>query len=226
MRPVDKGLSPREYSAYPDACDDLANRIGRYCSYCEMPIWNMPEVEHVVPLAKGGAELDWKNFLLSCKYCNTRKGDRNCGREGYLWPDRDNTFRAFEYFPGKGVESCGDLPESLRSLAAATIALIGLDWSPGSGFSRIGGKRRWESRDEAWLVAALSRDDWRKVPTREMACQIALTVKGHGHFSIWMKVFCDVPEVRREIIRQYPGTAAACFDPGTTNSVPRPGGAL
>ncbi len=55
MRPVDKGTSPKTYTNYQDARDDLADRIEWVCSYCEMGVKNMINVEHVVPLAKGGS---------------------------------------------------------------------------------------------------------------------------------------------------------------------------
>ncbi len=48
MRPVDKGIASTKYSNYSDARHDLANVIGYYCSYCEMPVKNMIEVEHVI----------------------------------------------------------------------------------------------------------------------------------------------------------------------------------
>lgn len=76
MRPVDKGGAPQEYTQYKDAEKDLEARLGAYCSFCEMTINHAPEVEHKEAKAKGGAELEWENLLLSCKYCNTRKGTR------------------------------------------------------------------------------------------------------------------------------------------------------
>lgn len=75
MRPVDKGAAPqKEYKQYKDAEPDLEERIGAYCSFCEMSINHVPEVEHKEAKACGGEELAWDNLLLSCKYCNTRKG--------------------------------------------------------------------------------------------------------------------------------------------------------
>lgn len=39
MRPVDKGIaSQKEYMQYKDAGPDLEERIGAYCSFCEMSI--------------------------------------------------------------------------------------------------------------------------------------------------------------------------------------------
>ena len=75
MRPVDKGNAPRtDYKKYQDAESDLEKRLGPYCSFCEMCINHVPEVEHLEAKSEGGKELDWENLLLSCKYCNTRKG--------------------------------------------------------------------------------------------------------------------------------------------------------
>lgn len=59
MRPVNKGKSPSvNFSRYRDAEPYLEKRLGRYCSYCEMPIFNAPEVEHIESRSRGGAECD------------------------------------------------------------------------------------------------------------------------------------------------------------------------
>ena len=100
MRPVDKGAAPqKEYKQYKDAEPDLEERIGAYCSFCEMSINHVPEVEHKEAKACGGEELAWDNLLLSCKYCNTRKGTHvgKGDKDKYLWPDEDDTFHAYLY---------------------------------------------------------------------------------------------------------------------------------
>ena len=100
MRPVDKGVAPqKEYKQYKDAEPDLEERIGAYCSFCEMSINHVPEVEHKEAKACGGEELAWDNLLLSCKYCNTRKGTQvgKGDKDKYLWPDEDDTFHAYLY---------------------------------------------------------------------------------------------------------------------------------
>ena len=44
MRPVDKGAAPqKEYKQYKDAEPDLEERIGAYCSFCEMSINHVAE---------------------------------------------------------------------------------------------------------------------------------------------------------------------------------------
>ncbi|MCI8672936.1 MAG: hypothetical protein HFI89_05540 [Lachnospiraceae bacterium] len=49
----------------------------------------MPEIEHKEAKSQGGDILLWENFLLSCKYCNTRKGVivKKGDLHQYLWPD-------------------------------------------------------------------------------------------------------------------------------------------
>ena len=47
MRPVDKGEKPDTYySEYGDVKEELIKRIGAFCSFCELPIRHVPEVEH------------------------------------------------------------------------------------------------------------------------------------------------------------------------------------
>lgn len=103
MRPVNKGKSPyQKIKGYEEATPYLGKRLGFYCSYCEMPIKNVPEVEHFIAKSQGGSETDWENLLLGCKYCNTRKKDKVTLQEAgeYLRPDCDNTALAYSYEHG------------------------------------------------------------------------------------------------------------------------------
>ena len=43
-----------------------------------------------------------------------------------------------------------------------------------------------------------------------------------GYWSVWMKVFSSYPEVKRELVNQFKGTAADCFDKDC-NPLPRNG---
>lgn len=203
MRPVVKGSAPRSYSHWGQARNDLANQIGWYCSYCEMGVSNMIEVEHIVPRNHGGPELDWENFLLSCKYCNTVKSSNNLARDGYIWPDRDNTDLAFVYSELNVIEPKNN---GIRREGRATIDLTGLDRGPNGLNLPTDADSRWIFRIQAWLVAKLSRENWNKRPSPEMADQIAKTAIGTGFFSIWMKIFEDTPQVQSEIKNQFPNT--------------------
>jgi uncharacterized protein (TIGR02646 family) len=203
MRAVDKGSSNKTYSRYQEARNDLAERIGWYCAYCEMAVTNMIEVEHVIPVKKGGSEYDWDNFLLSCKYCNTVKGDRNDSREGYIWPDRDNSDLAFNYLQTGGITARNS---AVKNEAEATIELMGLDRNPGMPNEPTKADSRWMFRLQSWLVARLSYNNWIESPGLEMANQIALTAKGMGFYSIWAQVFKNEAEVLKEIRQAITGT--------------------
>jgi hypothetical protein len=55
----------------------VAERAGHRCEYCHAPeaIFNVPfEVDHIVPLAKGGLE-ESANWALAYRACNLRKSD-------------------------------------------------------------------------------------------------------------------------------------------------------
>lgn len=59
-------------------------RDGWHCSYCRVStprelsgsyLPNAPELDHIVPISKGGAHL-YSNVCLSCRYCNQKKGNK------------------------------------------------------------------------------------------------------------------------------------------------------
>jgi len=49
---------------------------GYVCAYCGQ---DADQVDHIVPISKGGDPLAWENLTASCKSCNTSKGDRAQG---------------------------------------------------------------------------------------------------------------------------------------------------
>jgi HNH endonuclease len=59
----------------------VADRASHQCEYCHAPelIFNFPfEVEHIVPLSRGGEDTE-SNLALACRSCNLRKGTRISG---------------------------------------------------------------------------------------------------------------------------------------------------
>lgn len=46
---------------------------GGLCAYCETPLNNGYDVDHMIPLVRGGCN-DWTNLALACATCNRRKG--------------------------------------------------------------------------------------------------------------------------------------------------------
>ena len=189
MRPIDRGNSTQVYLSHGDARHDLAGVLGYYCSYCEMNVWNMIEVEHIIPVNQGGNSLSWNNFLLSCRYCNGIKSDNNISRIGYLWVDVDNTDLAFQYSIQNVIEPIPTLPLHIKTLAENTIQLTGLDRIPSGANEPTEADTRWRSRKESWDEAIGSLNRWRQAPILEMAKQIAVTSVTSGHYSIWKEVF-------------------------------------
>jgi hypothetical protein len=216
MRCVEKGPAPQAYTHYKDARNDLGTRIGWYCSYCEMPVWNMIEIEHVHPIVNGGDELFWGNFLLCCRYCNGIKSNNNLSRMGYLWPDTDNTIVAFEYSEYEIIEPAFHLPPSIHAIAVATIDLMGLNRAPHSGNEPTDADSRWIARLNALGVIEESFQDWMDCPTAQFARQIARTASGHGFYSFWMKRFSDYPIVLEAINTAFPNTYIPAYDPDGT----------
>lgn len=212
MRPVDKGAAPKKiYNKYQDAQRDLIERLGAYCSYCELPIQNAPEVEHKEAKAKGGEVLQWENFLLSCKYCNTRKNDKVAAgeKEKYFWPDEDNTMKLFDYTGGQVVLNDKFLDSSsneTREKAEALLQLLHLDNIP----TPKQRDRRYEERLGAWFMAQKYRKDWdlheTSVDLSKFSDCIGDIAKLAGFFTLWIQVFCDCPQVCQAIVDKFPGT--------------------
>jgi uncharacterized protein (TIGR02646 family) len=122
MRPVERGMSPQAFSNYRDAYPYLVERMGDYCSYCERQIETHLAVEHVQPKDPVPALVNsWTNFLLGCVHCNSCKGATQVSVMDYLWPDTDNTLRAFEYGPGGSISSNPTLVPAIRAKADAMI---------------------------------------------------------------------------------------------------------
>ena len=203
MRPIDKGIAPHNYSNYSDARHDLANRIGYYCSYCEMKVYNSIEVEHVLPVNQQGNPIDWNNFLLSCKYCNTIKSDHNPNLSDYFWPDRDNTDLVFDYEENTSVQPKQNLNQLFTVKVKATINLMGLSRYPGGAAQPTEADTRWRSKKEVWDTAKFSLSNWTNAPIPELANSIALCALSSGHYSIWMKVFENEQLVLDEIDKKY-----------------------
>ncbi len=218
MRPVvkDDGAG-RVYSEYQDALDDLAEQIGLYCSYCEMPIMNAPEVEHVQPKSlEPQLALEWSNFLLGCKSCNSTKGNKQVNLDEIAFPDTDNTFRGLTY-NGDRVAVTAHLTAIESSVMKRVVELVKLHRHPAEPRSEDRPSprdRRFKWRGQAWLKASKllevyleNRDDAviRQLITDEIA-------PATGFFSVWMTVFREHPSMLRRFIDAFPGTAKDCFD--------------
>ena len=217
MRPVNRGPvpthhngEPKRYTEYGLARRDLIQRLGEFCSYCEMELDTSLAVEHIQPKEhRPHLELEWQNFLLACTNCNSTKDQRNPELTDILWPHQDNTFAALTYDEEGVVKPAPHLSPTQQAVAAATIALTGLakviDQQNASD-------RRWQNRRKAWHIAQESKQDLAEYDSEPMRRQIIRTVKSKGYWSIWMTVFADDADTRNRLIRALPGTATDCFD--------------
>jgi uncharacterized protein (TIGR02646 family) len=229
MRPVQRGTAPRAYERYQDAIGDLEERLGNYCSYCERRLPVSLAVEHVTPKSVvPGLEREWTNFLLGCTNCNSVKGATETNTADWLWPDRDNTFRAFRYRAGGFVEVIPGLATELTERALRLLNLIGLDrhrLAP-AGHRPAPRDKRWKDREQVWALAEDQKFKLAQFPenVRPLArCLILDAAAGYGFFSVWMTVFAEDRDIRLGLIVRMAGTAPDCFDADGL-AVARPGG--
>ncbi|HRI70045.1 MAG TPA: HNH endonuclease [Polyangium sp.] len=198
--------------------DILLGHWGKYCSYCELPIVNQPGVDHVIPQGRFPEYRDlWENHHLSCSHCNSRKGAQlptPDAVDDFLWPTRDNTALAFKYvnvFPE--VADC--LTNEQQEMARRLHNLLKLDAT---------GDVREEERRQAYVTAI----HWRSqlATAKDPKClrdAVVDIARLSGFFSIWMEVFSNDKEMRKQLIAAFPGTAKDCFN-ADAEPVPRPNG--
>ena len=224
MRPVNRGPIPTDasgneinYTNYQYAREKLIERLGEICSYCEMHLDSSLHVEHVKPKKPEGSgdiipehELDWHNFLLACVNCNSTKSNKNVVLDDYFWPDRDNTFRAFNYSEGGIIKASDALSAELKDKANATIKLTGLDKHPLN--APKASDRRWKNCREVWDIAIRAKERLSRNDNDDFREQIVDTMTGHAYWSIWMTVFQDDSDMLQRFIKALAGTAEDCFD--------------
>jgi hypothetical protein len=230
MRPIRRGSSPRsgDFSNYADALPDLVSRMGPYCSYCERLIPAQLAVEHIQPKglpAYQGLIGRWENFLLACVNCNSTKKDKDVVLSDVLLPDRDNTFAAYLYDAGGGLQVSPGLSLIEQKRALATLALVGLQRPGGSvvdANGRLIALDRMSQRLEVWLKAQYARDEL--LPLRPgdavVINALVLLAQSTGFFSVWMEVFRDDPAICARLIDAFAGTRdSGCFDSQTAAPV-------
>lgn len=227
MRPVEKGTPPvPAYAAYADAIGDLEVRLGRYCSYCERRLETHLAVEHVQPKSLvPAAALEWSNFLLACINCNSCKADEPIYLPDYLWPDLDNTLRAFRYKVGGIVEVDTSILPSLQIKATELMRLVGLDRVPGTSTPPTSNDGRWNRRREVWLKATKAQQRLVLADSIGLREQIAETAQESGIFSIWWEVFAGDVDMRQRLRLAFAGTCPNSFD-ANGSLQGRPGGQL
>ncbi len=225
MRPVERGEQPTDdtgkpirFMKYQEASPYLKERLGRYCSYCEMHLPAGLHVEHIQPKYHHPQQkLDWNNFLLACVHCNSAKGNTNIIATEYYWPDQDNTFLAFEYGEEGSIRPNPKLTPEQQRLALKSLALFNL-----SQKTCPEKDPRLLQRREAWEIAKEAYTDLQNGATIRTVKRLA---QAKGFWSVWITVFQDNPEMLNLFIQAFPGTCQQCFDE-SGQAVKRFGGAI
>jgi uncharacterized protein (TIGR02646 family) len=231
MRPVERGSVPIDpttgvqisFKKYGDAKPELLQRIGKYCSYCEKPLTQLIDVEHILPKTHfPQLKTNWHNFLISCRVCNDIKGHSKIKRKDFYWTDVDNTFRILEFHLSSGAISVNhSLSITEQVIAKNTIGLLGLDRKPGHpDYKARSADKRWQERLTTLGIAQEALRDLQNNDISQMRNQIVRTAQGQGFWSIWMTVFQNDSDMLNRFIDAFPGTCRSCFDE-RGQSVPR-----
>lgn len=236
MRPVKRGIVPIDpttgvqisFKEHSEAKHELLQRIGKYCSYCEKPLTQLIDVEHILPKTHfPQLKTNWHNFLISCRVCNDIKGHSSIKRKDFYWSDVDNTSRMFEYNLSSGelkVNSSLSIKEQV--IAKNTLDLLGLDRKPGHPKYKYGSAdKRWQERLTALGISQEALKDLQNNDTHQMRNQIVRTAQGQGFWSIWMTVFQSDSDMLNRFINAFSGTCKSCFDT-LGNAIPRQKGRL
>jgi len=220
MRPVRRGVKPAGLTIkrYSDAWEPLKNALGEYCSYCEKPLTDVIEIEHVKPKKIFPNEaIKWDNLLIGCRFCNAIKGTRPTDDlELYIWPHLENPLLLIGYaaqappFPRDGIG------ESSFQRVLRTISLVGLDRNGVSNPRASKTDNRWVKRDEAFVIARNIRSDLEAKPAlmqvEEYAKVLRLVIEKTGFCSVWWTVFEGFAAVRLMALDAFPGTDRDRFD--------------
>lgn len=204
MRPLQRPDNEKTYKRYQNYLKSLIVSFGQYCSYCERP--DKLDVEHVVPKSKDdGLKVEWSNLLLGCARCNRDfKKNKNDSREGYLWPDTDDTFHAFVYEETGRVIVNRELDAATQEAAENLKQLVklddGLEQQKTLNLGRRDTFRRARMMKELFSIGAMDVD-------------ALMMMASASYWSVWMTVFADVPEVKERLLNEpaFPGTAKQYF---------------
>lgn len=209
MRPVNKNkYTPSSYifRPYGNAKDDLILAIGAYCSFCERPgYFSALDVEHVRDKkTHPKRKYSWRNFLLSCKNCNSIKSTKSI--LNMFFPTVHNTYRIFTYdSSGKiHINSTHITTNTDNTKAQNLIDLIGLDRRPGHQLYSPKDKR-WSERQDVYKLATKYLPEYQAGNiTLSILIDLALA---KGFWSVWMTVYANEPIVVADLISKFPGTA-------------------
>ncbi|MGH9427017.1 MAG: HNH endonuclease [Terriglobia bacterium] len=119
----------------------VALRAGHRCEYCHAPeaVFNLPlEVEHIVPVARGGEDTA-ANWALACRACNLNKATHISGHD----PVSDAVIRIFHPREDRWEDHFQVTPESgelvgRTPIGRATVMRLGLNSA-----TQVAARRQW-----------------------------------------------------------------------------------
>lgn len=237
MRPIDRGPiplengQPKRVSNYRSWRADLLGRIGPYCCFCNMRLNDSPQVEHVIAQAiDSSMALDWDNMLLACGPCNRTKSHTPCPPATHYLPQFHNTHLAFDYslspnlIAGQGAAFVQANTLGIDSIKAQkTITLCALDRDTTRNEDQAT-DLRWKYRFEAITKAKIWRAEFDEFSGNFLDSFVNLlqtAVESTGFWSIWFSTFEDIPEVRKMLVQNIPGTDVHSFDSTEFLPIPR-----
>jgi len=212
MRPVNRGAHLEEpigikieFKHYREAKSFLETNTGDYCHFCEKRVNNALAIEHIEQQGLFTSKVnDWDNFLLICTNCNSCKPQNSLPTQPmtdhYYWPHLNNTILTFDYdLEGTAVPvpNSTNLTQPIQTAKAQKLIDFykpGLETNPITG--NTDGRHRY--RKEALRFAKTSLLEYlaRKINVDAIIRQAVLS----GFFSIWIKVFDRMPEIRKALI--------------------------
>lgn len=212
MRAVDKGKSPYSIlKQYQDAYPYLAEKLGEYCSYCEMRVTTNLAVEHKESKNSGGSLCGWDNLLLACTYCNSRKGEKvKLHQKGrWIWPDEDDTNSAFRYI--QGIPSLNETELQKKGPKYYQRAEnVFQDIELGKRPDPTKKDTRFINRIDAFGKAERAKERWDKMKGTpyesdelRAICDMADST---GFYSVWIEVFQSDKKVCDTLADKFPGT--------------------
>lgn len=231
MRPINKGDIPivngikKTVSNHRNWRGDLIDRIGAYCFYCNIPIKDSPQVEHVIAQDIDPSKaLDWDNLILACGACNRAKSNHPCLPTTHYLPEFHNTHLAFAYFSSfsSAAYVCAKAGNIHAGKANSTIQLCALDRNTTLVAEQVT-DMRWKYRYEAMVKAELWRTEFNQWGHKQLSGFINLlrtAVEAEGFWSIWFDAFQDISDIRKMLVTQFNGTDLESFKP--INFLPAP----
>lgn len=228
MRPINQGVKPdKDVTQHRDYFDDIKNRIGYYCSYCErrMPDEEL-QVEHVRSKSTCNEyRLCWHNLLLACFTCNSHKDKCNAAIRNvndlnideYAFPHIYDTYHLIDYPAPTYMPVCSLTAGAEYKLKVEKLfKLLHMDNNAGLTEEELLEENGIPSlRISAGISAAELKKDLGDNPSDESIAyalnKIAREISRFGFWSVWMKEFESVQVIRDFLLDIIPGTEKCYF---------------